>query len=150
MSAEMTMSEHVNELRSRTIRIVISLVVLTFFSMTFGLKPLEFNSGQLLLCYPFPDVFHNIVTQLTSYMEKILLPPEVKLIQTSPGQAFFAQVYVSVLIGIIGSISTIVKEIFGFISPAIGKQTKKIGMIKVKYFLLQYVYLSLALYSPTL
>ena len=83
-------------------------------------------------------------------MEKILLPPEVKLIQTSPGQALFAQVYVSVLIGVIGSISTIVKEIFGFISPAIGKQTKKIRMIKVKYFLLQYVYLSLALYSSTL
>jgi Sec-independent protein secretion pathway component TatC len=63
-------------------------------------------------------------------MEKTLLPPEVKLIQTSPGHALFAQVYVSILIGIIGSssIPIFVKEIFGFISPAIGKQPKKIRL----------------------
>jgi sec-independent protein translocase protein TatC len=64
-------------------------------------------------------------------MQKTLLPSEVKLIQTAPGQAFFAQVYVSLLIGIICSMPIIVKEIFGFISPAIGKQTKKIGIFNV-------------------
>jgi hypothetical protein len=37
----------------------------------------------LLLYYPFTEVFHNVAIQLTSYMEKTLLPPEVKLIQTS-------------------------------------------------------------------
>jgi sec-independent protein translocase protein TatC len=64
-------------------------------------------------------------------MEKTLLPPEVRLIQTAPGQAFFAQVYVSLLIGIIGSMPIVVKEIYGFVSPAISNQTKKIGIINV-------------------
>ena len=57
-------------------------------------------------------------------MQETLLPPEVKLIQTAPGQAFFSQIYVSVLIGFIGSMPIIVKETFGFISPAIEKKTK--------------------------
>ena len=57
-------------------------------------------------------------------MQETLLPPEVRLIQTAPGQAFFSQIYVSVLIGFIGSMPIIVKEIYGFISPAIEKKTK--------------------------
>jgi sec-independent protein translocase protein TatC len=96
------------------------------------------NHGlKLLLFYPYPDPFDNIAIQLTSYMKEALLPPEVKLIQTAPGQAFFAQIYVSVLIGIIGSMPIIIKEIFGFISPAIvvddrkHQQKKKIGIINV-------------------
>jgi sec-independent protein translocase protein TatC len=130
----MSIHEHIDELRSRILRIIVSIVILTIFSMSFGIKPFVLNYGgnSFQLFYPYPDPFKNVAIQLTSYMEKTLLPSEVKLIQTAPGQAFFAQVYVSLLIGIIGSMPIIVKEIFSFISPAIGnKQTKKIGIINV-------------------
>src|SRR2546428_2399607 len=100
--ADMTIAEHFGELRSRVIRIVISILVLSIFTISFGFKPLEFNGIQLFY-YPYPDVFHNVAIQITSYMRDTLLPSEVKLIQTAPGQAFFAQIYVSLLIGIIGS-----------------------------------------------
>lgn len=123
------------------LRIVISIMIITIFSMSFGIKTFTLyypidnnnnnNSNGIQLFYPYPDPFHNIAIQITSFMEKTLLPPEVDLIQTAPGQAFFAQVYVSLLTGIIGSIPIIIKEIFGFISPAIGNQTKKIGIINV-------------------
>jgi sec-independent protein translocase protein TatC len=143
MSAEMmSIREHIDELRSRLLRIVISIMIITIFSMSFGIKtftlyyPMVDNnnnnsSNGIQLFYPYPDPFHNIAIQITSFMEKTLLPPEVDLIQTAPGQAFFAQVYVSFLVGIIGSIPIIIKEIFGFISPAIGNQTKKFGIINV-------------------
>lgn len=137
----MSIREHIDELRSRMLRIVISIMIITIFSMSFGIKTLTLyypidnnnnnNSNGIQLFYPYPDPFHNIAIQITSFMEKTLLPPEVDLIQTAPGQAFFAQVYVSLLTGIIGSIPIIIKEIFGFISPAIGNQTKKIGIINV-------------------
>ena len=138
----MSIREHIDELRSRLLRIVISIMIITIFSMSFGIKtftlyyPMVDNnnnnsSNGIQLFYPYPDPFHNIAIQITSFMEKTLLPPEVDLIQTAPGQAFFAQVYVSLLVGIIGSIPIIIKEIFGFISPAIGNQTKKIGIINV-------------------
>ena len=48
--------------------------------------------------------------------------------QTAPGQAFFSQIYVSMLIGITCSIPIIVREIFGFVSPAFDWQNKKIGI----------------------
>jgi sec-independent protein translocase protein TatC len=137
----MPIREHIDELRSRMLRIVISIMIITIFSMSFGIKTFTLyypidnnnnnNSNGIQLFYPYPDPFHNISIQITSFMEKTLLPPEVDLIQTAPGQAFFAQVYVSVLVGIISSIPIIIKEIFGFISPAIGNKTKKIGIINV-------------------
>ena len=142
MSSEMSIFEHINELRSRILRIVISLVIITVFSMSIGIKPVTIdldgdnnnnnnNANNLKLYYPYPDPFGNFALQVTKYMQNTLLPSEVKLIQTAPGQAFFANVYVSLLIGIIGSMPIIIKEIYGFISPAIGKHTKKIGVMNV-------------------
>jgi sec-independent protein translocase protein TatC len=146
MSAEMSIGEHFDELRSRVFIIVIAIILITIFSMSFGIKSFTLhygiingftttennNNNSLKLFYPFPDPLNNIAIQVTSYMRDTLLPSEVKLIQTAPGQAFFAQIYVSLLIGIIGSMPIIVKEIYGFISPAIGiNQTKKIGIISV-------------------
>ena len=138
----MSIFGHINELRSRILRIVISLVIITVFSMSIGIKPIIIdldggsdnnnnNANKLKLYYPYPDPFGNFALQVTKYMQNTLLPSEVKLIQTAPGQAFFANVYVSLLIGIIGSMPIIVKEIYGFISPAIGKHTKKIGVLNV-------------------
>src|SRR5919198_6023109 len=135
----MSIREHIDELRSRMLRIIISVMIITIFSMSFGIKAFTLyypivdnnNSDGIQLFYPYPDPFNNVAIQVTSFMEKTLLPQEVKLIQTAPGQAFFAQVYVSLLIGIICSIPIITKEIFGFISPAIGNQTKKSGIIYV-------------------
>jgi sec-independent protein translocase protein TatC len=122
-SREMPLKQHMEELRSRILRIVICVIIITVFSMSFGIRALELDSS-ILIYYPYPDPFHNIAIQLTKYMQETLLPPEVKLIQTAPGQAFFSQIYVSVLIGFIGSMPIIVKEIYGFISPAIEKKTK--------------------------
>jgi len=138
----MSIFGHINELRSRILRIVISLVIITVFSMSIGIKSITIdldggdndnnnNANNLTLYYPYPDPFGNFALQVTKYMQNTLLPSEVKLIQTAPGQAFFANVYVSLLIGIIGSMPIIVKEIYGFISPAIGKHTKKIGVMNV-------------------
>ena len=99
------------------------------FSMSFGIKaavlPIELPSldvgGQqnnLMIFYPYPDPFDNVALQLTAFMKDTLLPPEVKLIQTAPGQVFFAQVHISLLIGLICSLPIVIREIFGFFSPA--------------------------------
>jgi sec-independent protein translocase protein TatC len=122
-SKEMPLRQHMEELRSRILRIVICVIIITVFAMSFGIRSLELESS-IIIYYPYPDPFYNIAIQITKYMQETLLPPEVKLIQTAPGQAFFSQIYVSVLIGFIGSMPIIVKETFGFISPAIEKKTK--------------------------
>jgi len=127
-SSGMSIAEHVDELRIRLIHIIICIVIITIFSMSFGIKtavvPITLPSGDgsqptfITLYYPYPDPLDNIALQLTSFMKDTLLPSEVKFIQTAPGQVFFAQVYISLLIGLICSLPIVIREIFGFISPA--------------------------------
>ena len=127
-SSGMSIAQHIDELRIRLIHIIICIVIITIFSMSFGIKtavvPIALPSGDgsqlnfVKLYYPYPDPLDNIALQLTSFMKETLLPSEVKFIQTAPGQVFFAQVYISLLIGLICSLPIVIREIFGFISPA--------------------------------
>ena len=128
MKAEMSIREHIDELRVRVLRVALSIIIITVFAMTFDLRPTAV--AGLPMVYPFPDPIHNISTRLTFYMQDSLLPEGVDLIQTAPGQAFFAQVYVSALIGLTASVPLIVREISAFIAPAISDKTK-IGLVNV-------------------
>lgn len=123
MAAEMSLGEHLDELRVRVIRIVVAVIVITIFFMTFDLRPVEY--AGLPLAYPYPDPVHNTSARIMIYMQDTLLPENVTLVQIAPGQAFFAQIYVSILAGIIGSMPIIVREISGFISPAISPSARK-------------------------
>jgi sec-independent protein translocase protein TatC len=126
---DMPLQGHLVELRSRVIRAVIAILIVTVFCASFGLRSIELYGYTFY--YPFPDLVNNISVQLTNFMRDTLLPSNVQLIQTAPGQAFFAQIYVSILIGVTVSIPVITKEIIAFISPAFesNKPKKKIVWI---------------------
>ena len=134
-SSGMSIADHFNELRIRLIHIVICIAIITIFSMSFSIKstvlPFSFPSQDdisqenVKIYYPFPDPLNNVALQLTSFMKDTLLPTGVKLIQIAPGQVFFAQVHISLLIGLICSLPIIIKEIFGFISPAFDPSKNK-------------------------
>src|ERR671936_1348906 len=58
----MSIREHIDELRSRILRIIILVTILTIFSMSCGIKPFvlrysinESNNSSLQLFYPYPD-----------------------------------------------------------------------------------------------
>ncbi|MCP8320687.1 MAG: hypothetical protein H3Z52_07080, partial [archaeon] len=78
MSKEMGLLDHIDELRSRLIRILISIVAITLFTFLFGIK--EFRYGDLKIYLPFPDVYDNISAQFIEKMKEDLLPDYVKLI----------------------------------------------------------------------
>lgn len=134
-SSGMSVAEHIDELRIRIVRIIICIAIITIFSMSFSIKstilPISVPSQDggpqenLKVYYPYPDPLNNVALQLTSYMKDTLLPAGVKLIQTAPGQVFFAQVHISLLIGLICSLPIVIKEIFGFISPAFDPSKNK-------------------------
>src|SRR5919106_3056265 len=131
---EMTLQGHLIEFRSRMIRVVAAIIIVTIFAASFGI--FSFNFNGYIIYYPFPDPLHNISIQLTYYMRDTLLPEHVELIQTAPGQAFFAQIYVSLLIGIIIAIPVITKEVYGFISPAIeSNESGKKKLLPISVFL---------------
>ncbi len=108
---------HLEELRKRVLRIVIVIGIIAVFVLTFHMEPFEFAGSTLY--YPNPDPLDNIAAQITKHMKDILVPENVQLIQTAPGQAFFAQVYIAALVGIVVGMPVIIKELVGFIKPAL-------------------------------
>ena len=143
-SAELPITGHIDELRRRGIRTLIVLTIIIIICLSFGLKSFtvalslppnisfpNFTSDSrsidssiaLRFYYPYPNPFENIAVQLTLLLKSTLLPPEVKFIQTAPGQAFFAQIHISLLLSIICSIPIIAREVFAFIYPALSAST---------------------------
>src|SRR2546428_12932038 len=117
MRAEMSIREHLEELRIRVFRVALSIIIITIFAMTFDLRPVEV--AGLPLAYPYPDPIHNGSARLTLCMQENLLPDGVKLIQTAPGQAFFAQMSGPSLIGMTASIPLSVRNLPSSIPPTI-------------------------------
>ena len=109
--------EHLDELRKRVLRIVLVIGSITVFLLAFHAVP--FEVGGITLYYPTPQPLDNIAAQITNHMKNNLVPENVTLIQTAPGQAFFAQVYIAVLTGIVVGMPIIIKELVGFIKPAL-------------------------------
>ena len=150
LPVEMTIGEHLDELRLRLIRIAVVMLVVTAFCLSFGLTTVHLSyapsSGMVALSespsnggnqvdtesiditiyYPYYNPLDNIAIQLTTFMKDTLLPPEVSLIQTAPGQAFFSQVFIAVLLSILISMPLIIREMYAFISPALGQSTKRV------------------------
>ena len=117
MSEIQEISHHLNELRKRILRIVLAVGIITVFLLTFHAEQVEFD--DVLLYYPIPEPLENIAAQITNHMKENLVPEDVQLIQTAPGQAFFAQVYIAALVGIVVSMPIIIRELVGFIKPAL-------------------------------
>ena len=108
---------HLEELRKSVLRIVIIIGIITVFVLTFHIT--SFNFAGATLYYPIPEPLDNIAAQITNHMSENLVPEDVQLIQTAPGQAFFAQVYIAALVGIVAGMPIIIKELVGFIKPAL-------------------------------
>lgn len=125
---EMYFTDHLNELRIRFLRIIVFAISIVLFCSIFGIQLVTVNNHSFYFFYPV--VYNNIASQITLFLSNNLLPEGVKLIQTSPGQSLFATITVSILLGITGTIPIIVREIFGFISPAISKKTKGKTLLK--------------------
>ena len=110
-------NRHLEELRKRLLRIVLVIGIITVFILTFHAEPIQV--GQITLYYPTPEPLHNIAAQITTHMKTSLVPEDVQLIQTAPGQAFFAQIYIAALVGIVVGMPVIIRELVGFIKPAL-------------------------------
>jgi sec-independent protein translocase protein TatC len=119
---ERSFVDYIQDLRLRVIRISIAIGASTVFCMTFGID--IFNIDGYTIPLPYPDTFHNIAIQIVMTMKKNLLPQSVNLIQLTPQGAFFTQIYVSALLGIIIAMPIIVRELAAFIGPGLYQHEK--------------------------
>jgi sec-independent protein translocase protein TatC len=108
---EMTMLEHLNELRHRLTVSVIAVVV-----------------GLLVSIVPLPGL-----DSLTHYTIKLLSDkaPGGKLLALGPGEAFFTYLEVSLIIGVAVAMPVIVFQLLSFVTPALYQNEKKYLFIAV-------------------
>jgi sec-independent protein translocase protein TatC len=116
--------EYLAELRIRILWIAIVVAFITIFCMTFGIH--NFYLGDYEIPLPYPSPMKNIATQLIHTMSENLLPKSIKLIQVTPQAAFVTQIYVAGLLGIILAIPIVVREVVGFVGPALYQGEKAI------------------------
>ena len=117
MSEIQEINKHLEELRRRILKIVIVVIAITAFLLAFHAEPVEILGIGLF--YPTPQPLDNIAAQITDYFRVNLVPESVQLIQTAPGQAFFAQVYIAALVGIVAVMPIIIREVAAFLKPAL-------------------------------
>jgi sec-independent protein translocase protein TatC len=119
---ERSFVDYIKDLRIRAIKISIAIGIATVFCMTFGIG--IFDIGGYRFPLPYPDTFHNIAIQVVLTMKKNLLPQNVDLIQLTPQGAFFTQIYIAALLGIIVTMPIIVMELAAFIGPGLYQHEK--------------------------
>jgi len=117
MSEIQEINKHLEEVRRRILKIVIVVIAITAFLLAFHAEPVEIRGIGLF--YPTPQPLDNIAAQLTDYFRVNLVPESVQLIQTAPGQAFFAQVYIAALVGVVAAMPIIIREVAAFLKPAL-------------------------------
>ena len=121
MSEEITqINHHIEDLRRRFLKILIAVGIITIFIMTFHATPV--NVFGTTLYYPYPQPLDNIAAQITDFVRINLVPENVQLIQTAPGQAFFSQIYIAALVGIVASMPIIVSQLANFLKPALNER----------------------------
>jgi sec-independent protein translocase protein TatC len=119
---ERSFVEYIQDLRIRAIRIAIAIGVASVFCMTFGIG--IFNIGGYRIPLPYPDTLNNIAIQVVLTMKKNLLPQSVNLIQLTPQGAFFTQIYIAAMLGMIVAMPVIVRELAAFIGPGLYQREK--------------------------
>ena len=122
MYKERSFVEYIQDLRIRAIRIAIAIGVASVFCMTFGIG--IFNIGGYRIPLPYPDTLNNIAIQVVLTMKKNLLPQSVNLIQLTPQGAFFTQIYIAAMLGMIVAMPVIVRELAAFIGPGLYQREK--------------------------
>jgi sec-independent protein translocase protein TatC len=120
---DMLFIDHVKELRNRFLRIIVITIAIMIICTVFGIHLVTLNNYSFY--FFVPTVYNNIASQVTLFLSNNLIPKGVDLIQTAPGQALYAQIYVAILISVSCSIPLIVREVFGFVSPAMSFKSRE-------------------------
>ena len=120
---------HLDELRGRVLRVAVAVAAITAFLLTFHAEParIDVAGAAVALYYPVPDPLNNMAAQMTGLMARALVPEGVSLIQTAPGEAFFAQVYIAALAALAASMPLAAREAASFVRPALGPGEARMG-----------------------
>lgn len=120
---------HLDELRGRVLRVAVSVAAIAAFLLAFHAEPaaVDVSGASVTVYYPVPDPLDNMAAQMTEAMGRALVPDGVSLIQTAPGEAFFAQVHIAALAALAASMPLAAREAAAFVRPALEAGEARMG-----------------------
>jgi sec-independent protein translocase protein TatC len=121
---ERSFVEYTQDLRNRTIRILVAMCIVTIFCLFFSITIYDFNGYKIPL--PHPDIWNNISVQTIHLMKSNLLPQNVNLIQLTPQGPFLTEIYSALMLSIILVMPIFVRELAGFIGPGLYHSEKTV------------------------
>lgn len=122
MSLKKSYLEYLQDIRNSLLRIVILVVIIIILNITLSIHIYNFHGYEIPFLYP--DPLNNIAIQVILTMKQNLLSDNITLIQVAPGQAFFAQIHMAGLLGIMFAAPLIIREFIVFIGPGLYKHEK--------------------------
>lgn len=140
MAKKFSFLEHLEELRSRIIKIILSIGALSLFFFMFGLKEYDLHGVNVLLpltpvrmyginlYVPYFDINDNIASYMFTQIKADLLPENVELIMVRPIDALMANLQISLFMGLTIGMPIIVYQLGKFVSPALYPREKKMIM----------------------
>ena len=118
--------EHLQELRDRAVRAIITVAIIIACSFTLTIRQGEFNGYPFY--YPYPDPFNNIASLFLKKLQTDLLPSYVEVIVVTPWDAIIALFYASIFLGISAGMPMIVYQIGKFVAPGLYPHEKRLIM----------------------
>ena len=114
----MSFWEHLDELRSRIIKIAITLLTIASITYFFGLRTMVI--GGYTMYYPYPDMYNNMNTILFNIVRNDFLGNgPITLIQVGVADAIIIQMEISLFLAIAIGMPMIVYQINKFLSPGL-------------------------------
>ena len=115
------------EVRARLVRILLVLVPIFGFTITFRLVPVplgRLGPVPIALAYPFPNPFDNVTAQVFRALAAWTLPPGVQVINVGIGDSVVVQLEIGLLITVAVGMPWIVHEVGAFLMPALRRRER--------------------------
>jgi sec-independent protein translocase protein TatC len=115
------------EVRRRLVRLAVVLGPIFGFLVTFELKPypLHLLGGTVPFAYPWPSLFYNVTAQVFRELVRVVLPPNVVLLNVGVGDSIMVQIEIGALLTLILGMPWIVHEVGAFLVPALRQNERE-------------------------
>lgn len=117
--------EHIEELRARFVKCVVTFMVIFGIVVSSTIRTVKV--WGMSFAYIYPDPFHNVAIMVFNKLKSDFLPANARILNLDIGDSIFVQLEIALLISLILSFPMIVYQISKFISPALRPREKNLA-----------------------
>ncbi|BCU66937.1 twin-arginine translocase subunit TatC [Sulfolobales archaeon HS-7] len=115
--------EYIRELSGRARRIIIAIIISFVIYMLFGIQTVTVFNHTIPII--FPSFYHSISVELVRFFIQHNVPKGMQVININPFDPLFSSMEIALLLSVFTVMPVILREVWGFISPALYEHEKR-------------------------